>query len=281
MKFALTAIASIILTTILTGKVNALPQNPTQSIVTTEATTTNPAQSDSDQALLSKGISNFFRSDRYLTRSESLLKGNLQGGGFEVTAQSSTKTIVQSGGKFRSEITFKKPDESQGITSLVVSDGKKVWIYRSDLKQYAVTSSTKFEESQEESFLIGISSMLFLSIDAPTRWQISSPNTSSQILDELKLDKDSAVKVEKVTVDGKELYACKYKAESFSISGFIEPDTTNLNQMQISGETEGIKILMTEKILERTPHPSIDAQTFIFTPPPGVKKVDSLSISPF
>jgi hypothetical protein len=231
---------------------------------------------------LVKSLSNFFQSDRYLTKSESLLSGEEKGIEFNVKIE--TNTLVQSGGKFRSEITFTQADESSKIKNLVVSNGQKVWIYRPDLKQYAVIPYADFQKSYEDSLLIGMSSWFFLEIPEADRKEISSNELSKEILKQIGVTNNSGIKkIDTTIVDGRNLSVYTYTdvKDGYSFSGFIEPNTAILQQLQIAGKSEGVKILMTEKIIERVANPMINAKTFQFIPPNGTKKVKSLSLSPF
>lgn len=274
-KLTLTIISSVSLITLLAGKVSAITTPPLK--IATQAKTIAQTTQTIDIELLAKTISNFLQSSSYLTESESLLVAKTDG--FDFSFNFKTKTIAQSGKKFRSEITFTPQGESKQINYLVISDGKQVWIYRPDLKQYAVISYTDFTES----FFIGISSLAFVEIPEDTRKLIVQSENSQSIVKEFGLTNDSGLKQEKRTVDGEELsiYSYKDSKDGFTFTGFFQPQTANLKQVEMRGKNEGLDISITEKILQRTADPAIDAQTFTFTPPEGVKKVRSLSISPF
>lgn len=275
-KLTLTIISSVSLITLLAGKVAAITEPPLQ-IANYSTTSIAQAETTPDIDLLAKTIRDFFQSDRYLTESESFLSAKTNG--FEVNINIKTKTIAQSGRKFRSEITLIQARESKQINHLVISDGKQVWIYRPDLKQYAVTSYAAFKES----FFIGLSSLMFVEIPKDTREEIAQAENSQSIVQGFGLTNESGLQQEQRTVDGEELsiYSYKDSKDGLTFSGFIQPQTANLKQLEMRGNSEGLDIVITEKILARTTAPAIDAQTFTFTPPAGVKKVGSLSISPF
>ncbi|MBD2693714.1 LolA family protein [Anabaena catenula] len=275
-KLTLTIISSVSLITLLAGKVSAITELPLQ-IANYSTTSIAQAETTPDIDLLAKTIRDFLQSDRYLTESESLVSARTEG--FDVKFNIKTKTIAQSGRKFRSEITFTEQGDKGKSTRLVISDGEQVWIYRPDLKQYAVTSYTDFRES----FLIGISSLMFIEFPEDARQPIAQSENSKSTLQEAGLTNLKELQQEQRTVDGEELsiYTYKDSREGFTFSGFIQPQTANLKQLEMRGNSEGLDIVVTEKILARTTAPAIDAQTFTFTPPAGVKKVESLSISPF
>ncbi|MBD2567852.1 LolA family protein [Anabaena lutea] len=275
-KLTLTIISSVSLITLLAGKVAAITEPPLQ-IANYPATTIAQTETKPDLDLLAKTIRDFFQSDRYLTESESLLTAKTNG--FDIIFKIKTKTIAQSGKKFRSEITLRQQGESKQINYLVISDGKKVWIYKPDLKQYAVTSYAAFNES----FFIGLSSLMFVEIPEDAREEIAQAENSQSIVQGFGLTNLKELQQEKRTVVGEELsiYTYKNSKDGLTFSGFIQPQTANLKQLEMRGNSEGLDIMITEKILARTTAPAIDAQTFTFTPPEGVKKVSSISISPF
>ncbi|RUS97697.1 hypothetical protein DSM107003_15720 [Trichormus variabilis SAG 1403-4b] len=253
----------------------AITEPPLQ-IANYSTTTIAQTETTPDLDSLAKTISNFFQPNSYLTESESLYTGKIQGSNFLVKTK--TKTLAQSGGKFRSEITFTQEGESKQINYLLISDGKKVWTYQPDLKQYAVTPYERFTEL----FLIGNSSSIFLGIPEDTRQVIAQSENSKSTLQEFGLNL-LELQQEQRRVDGEELsiYTYKDSTNGLTIRGFIQSQTGNLKQMEMSGNMDGVDLVMIEKILQRTADPAMDAQTFTFTPPEGVKKVKSLSISPF
>lgn len=277
MKPTLTAIAFFSIIAMQTGKVNAMP--PTSSLQMTASKTTNISQAKEklNLELLAKTITGFLQSDRYLTESESLVSAKTDG--FDINVNVQTKTLAQSGKKFRSEITFTQPGAKAKLYSLVICDGNQVWIYRPELKQYAIISYADFKES----FLIGISSLAFIEIPEATRKSIAQSDSSKKIVQEFGLTNDSGIKEEKRTIDGEEFSVYSYTdtKDGFSFSGFVQPVTATLKQIQMGGNSEGLDILITEKIIRRTANPTINAQTFTFSPPPGAKKLKSLSITPF
>ncbi|TAE61775.1 MAG: hypothetical protein EAZ87_00965 [Nostocales cyanobacterium] len=273
-KLALSIISSVSLITSLPGKVVAITKPPLE--IATPGISIAQTQQVTDVELLAKTINNFFKSNRYLTKSKSLLKGNFDGFNFQF--EINTQNILQSDGKFRSEITVMQEESTQS-TALVISDGKQVWIYRPDLKQYSVSSYKKFQANDKESFLRGISSLIFLEVPEDTRKTMAN-EVNEQVLKELGLND---IKQETRTVAGENLsvYIHEDKEREMTIRGFIQPETGNLKQMEISGEFEGVNVVITEQILQRTADPIIDAQTFTFKPPSGVKKVNDLPILRF
>ncbi|WP_094344399.1 LolA family protein [Nostoc sp. 'Peltigera membranacea cyanobiont' 232] len=274
------SLASCILGQDTTVQVSGLSSPPASSriVIASKGTNISQAQEKLDLELLARAITAFLQSDRYLTESESLV--SIKKDGFDLNFQVQTKTLAESDGKFRSEITFIQPGGKTKLYTLVICDGKQVWIYKSELQQYAIISYAAFKE---ELLFIGLSSLVFLEAPENTRKLIVQSKSSSEIVQEFGLANDSGLQEEKRTIDGEEFSAYNYThaKDGFTLSGLVQPATATLKQMQMGGNSDGLNILVTEKIIQRTANPTINAETFKFLPPPGAKKVKSLSISPF
>ena len=290
MKSSLTTITAFSIIAMLAGAVNAMPTeqsqqlNPTQIPPKGQTNSTpkvNQTTEQFDLPLLVKTGTAFFQSDRYQTESQMEVNGGNQGANFTFHIQ--TKTIVQSGRKFRAEIAFTRPGEPAKPANLLISNGQQVWIYRPDLRQYAVTSYKAFENS-DDSFLIGLSSSLFMVLPEDARQQVAQGQLSNtQVLQEMGLANNKLLKGDRRTIEGETLYVYKYTdpKEGLAYTAFVQPETATPQQLQIAGKSQGLDILIAEKILSRSANPAITQQTFTFSPPQGSKQVKSLSLSPF
>ncbi len=231
-----------------------------------------------DLALLAKASSVFVQSDLYRTESEIRVKAS--SGGTDVTSFAKVTTLVQAPNQFRAEIIFPS-DPGKEVKSIVISDGKRVWMYRSDLKQYAVTPYEKFDEL-EDYYWIGMSSYWYLTVPSDVRKPIANGALADpQVLKELGINETSPLKGTRQTLDGRSLYSYEFTDEAgFTITAFIEPTTAELKQIRLTGKSDGFNVDIAERILSRTPNPAITADTFKFTPPLGAKLVKSVEIGP-
>ncbi len=280
------ASASIVVLSILAtlaGSVHAASLIPQTTVAPKIARANQPL----DVSLLVKTLSSFFLSDRYETKSVTELKGKSGGANFTVNIQ--TKTIAQSDKKFRSQIAFGDSGEKIDREYLVISDSKQVWIYRPDLKQYAVTSYNKFDD--ESWHLIGMSSYSFMEAGKDYKQLISKLSKSitsgelsdKKVLEELGLSDDEDFVGNRSILEGEDFYVYNYtnKKEGFIFRAFVQPETATLKQFQLGGITQSIDFEITEKIFYRTANPDVTKDTFKFTPPKGAKRVKSISIDPF
>ncbi|QLE57559.1 hypothetical protein [Nostoc sp. TCL26-01] len=279
MKFTLSAIASMTILSMVGGGVDASQLSlPEQRL--NYATSISQATEPVDLALLAKSITNLLQSDRYQTDSQ--IEFNVGTQGTQTTIYLQSKMITQAGRKFRAEIAYTKPGEPPQTGNLVISNGKQVWIYRSDLQQYSVSSYTDFKDSSDW-VLIGISSFAFIDFPEEDRKVVVDGNLSANnVLSYLGLASNSELQGNQQTLDGQSVYVYGYKdsQEGFTLTAFINPETASLQQVQLAGKSDNLDILLTEKILSRTTNPTISSNTFQFLPPKGTTRVKSLSISP-
>lgn len=233
-----------------------------------------------DLSLLTQTANSFLQSDRIQTESTTQLSGKQAGVSFTVEMQA--KTIVQTPNKFRAEVTSTPIGGARPTKSLVVSDGKQVWIYRADAKQYTVMPYAKFDQL-DDSYTVGMSSLLFLAIAPDLRPLIAQGALSNASLQkEISSAVDSSVKGGIRTLESQPFYVFEYTdaKEGSTYSAFVEPKTGVLKQIQLTGKTQSLDFSVTEKILRRVANPSVTANTFKFTPPSTAKRVKSLEVVP-
>ncbi|HIK08603.1 MAG TPA: hypothetical protein IGS40_28710 [Trichormus sp. M33_DOE_039] len=278
MKYLLKVIAFVSLLAILGGGAEAV-QFPTSKQHATYTTNISQATEPLNLNLLAKTMSAFWRSDRYQTSSQTKFIVGSQGS--ETTIYIQSKIISQSWRKFRAEIAYTTPGKPAKTGNLVVSDGKQVWIYRADLKQYTVMSYPDFKDSGDW-VLVGISAFASLEFPEEDRKIVTAGNLSEKnVLTYLGLS-GSELKGSRRIVDGEEFYVYDYKepSEGFVLSTFVNPQNATINQVQLAGQSKDLDIHLTEKILTRTANPVITRHTFRFFPPKGTKRVKTLSIIP-
>lgn len=237
-----------------------------------------------DLALLTKTVINFLKSERYQTESELQLSGSSSGTTFMSSVQ--VKTLAQSPQQFRSEINFGTPGSSGGRKFIIVSNGENVWIYRPDLKQYAVTDYASFNKS-DNSFYIGLSSYFFLEIApefASMRGQGSnSEQNIGEVLTEMLRSGKAALKGGRRSLEGRDYYVYEYtdSQEGYTIDALVASAQATVKQIRIIGQSKGVDFVINETILRRVENPAIAPNTFNFSPPQGAKKVKSISLEPF
>jgi outer membrane lipoprotein-sorting protein len=271
------AIASLLIGLTGTTQAQVPPASPTP---TPQAQPAAPV-STPDLNLLSKAVGVFWQTDRAETKSQMTIDVAADGTNIKMYAQ--IETIAQTGNKFVTKLTFASPGESTKSTYKIISNGKKVWVYRPDRRQYMETTFEKFNDSSD-SFWIGTSSFLFTSLNETERRDIvSTLGSDLNILTTLLKGQTGDLQGRKQQLNGEELYNYSYenKKDNWIFNGLIQPQTGLVKQIEIAGKTQGMNFSISDKILSRNTQPTISSKTFRFSPPKGVKKVKSLEIDPF
>jgi outer membrane lipoprotein-sorting protein len=253
---------------------NATTPTPTQVPKT-------PGTNATDLNLLSKAVGVFWQSDRTETDSQMLIQGKQQGFKFEMSAQ--VKTIAQLGNKFQTQLVFAPVGATSKATYTIVSNGRDVWIYRPDRRQYAKTTFDAFRSSSSWLWT-GISSSLFLTISAADRQEmLSALGTDRDVIKSLPSSQFKDLIGSERQVDGQNLYNYSYnfKQEGFVFDVLIQPQAATVQRIEFNGNFDGMDITLSEQIISRKPQAVISKQTFQFVPPKGVKKVKAIEIELF
>jgi outer membrane lipoprotein-sorting protein len=257
--------------------------SPQPSVAPQPSTAPQPATStEPDLTLLGKVLGAFLRTNKARTESQIVMK--LQGKDGDVEIYARSKTVAKTSGEFRSELTFAQPGQPPTASYTIVSNGSKVWIYRPDRRQYSQTTAAKFQ-AQPYSYLVGLSTIFFLSVTEANRRDINaalavSPSFLTSLPKEQMKDLQGSMR----QVDGEELYAYSYenKTENWSFNSLVNPQTGIIKQIEFTGKLDakdgGTNFTLTEKIIERNSQPTIANSLFKFSPPKGTKKVKSVDI---
>lgn len=244
--------------------------------------TPTPAATAPDLELLAKAVSAFWQTNR--TQTESQVVMTLRDKGKELKVNFNVKIIAETGNKFRLELALIQPNGSPNVTYTIVSNGKQAWVYNQNKRQYAQTTYDKLQEDSSP-FFVGSSSMLFMSIPETLRKEVMAELASNPNSLAASISKDDLKSVQggKRQVDGQDLYVFSYmeKVKGWNITGFFQPQTGIVRQVEFAGKVDSTEFVISEKIINRNSQPVVNSSTFKFTPPKGVKKVKALSINLF
>jgi outer membrane lipoprotein-sorting protein len=228
-----------------------------------------------DLKLLSKAAGLFWQTDRSETESKTWFYGTRDG--VKVNSTIDVQTIVQTGGKFRSQLTFTPIGSTQKTTYLLVSDGGYVWIYRKDRNEYTKTTVAVFNNERN---WIGISSFLFLSLDEANRQGlIASLGTDQDIIMNLNQPKPEDLQFANRQIDGVNLSVYSFNVNQFKVDVFLRPETAKLLKIEFISQEPGLDLKFSETIIKRSSQVNITDRTFTFTPPKGTKKVKFVKIA--
>jgi outer membrane lipoprotein-sorting protein len=255
----------------------------------------NQANQKPDFKLFAQAIGNLFQKTLYQT--ESNMEIAFKNPSLTMTVNTQILTITRFPNQFRSEITFNKiTPTGKNKKYLIVSDGKQVWIYDAQLQQYTLTNIDKFKQAND-SFLMGFSTLFFLVLSPEIEQVLGSKNPSDEdlqnVVRELNENLFSSENApdpqefvgERRQLKGKEYYVYKYQEnpnpKEYLISFWVDPITTTLQRVDISGKEQEGDISIKETIERRLENPIINNDTFRFSPSPQMKKVESIEIKPF
>jgi outer membrane lipoprotein-sorting protein len=261
----------------------ASPSNPVitpnNSNTIIEQRETTGSDEQTDLKLLKKALQTFYQSNRIQSRSN--MAFDFSASGIKGQVNVNMTTVVENGDKFNSQVIFANP-QSVPIKFNIISNGKKVWIYRPDKRIYRETTLAKFNN---ERFWVGISVWFFSMISEKDRLNLinnAELTSASSLGAVLKAPQIKEFKGERVLVDDRSLYAfSSLLVGNYKFTSIVQPDTGALSSLEMSGTADGMNILLKEKIESWKSITSIDKKTFTFSPPKGVKRVKTLSIMPF
>lgn len=263
----------------ISPKPSTLPQ---PSVSPTPATTKPAVATAPDLTLLGKVLGVFLKTDRAKTESEIVM--TLKGNDTDLKVYVRSKTIAKTSGEFRSELTFAQPGQAPTATYTIVSNNNKVWIYRPDRRQYTQTTLAQFQ-AQPYSYLIGISSIFFLSVSEANRKDINAALAANpNFLTALSKEDLKDLQVSRQQFDGKESYVYSYnsKPDNWGFNSLVNPQTGMLQQIEFNSKVDdksgSVNFTIDEKIITRTSSATIDKTIFKFSPPKGTKKVKSLDV---
>lgn len=240
------------------------------------------SRSQVDQTLLKAGIKTFWQTPACATQSTLTLNGTTQGLSF--TGKANLQALTQLPNQFRVEVEFAPQDTGQSQRVLLVSDGKTLTAYRPDLNQYMQSPAEDFQSS-DNSFWVGFSTLLFLSMppEAPELFQAET--RSSETLFETIFEELQALEISehqtKLAGQDTVKFSLNNKTDNLMASIYLLPPQGLLKALDLETESKGLKIQIQETIQQRSCQPAIPANQFQFVPPAGSQRVEKVEISPF
>jgi outer membrane lipoprotein-sorting protein len=233
------------------------------------------AMTQASAALFGKAFWAFFGSDVVQTTSRTILKG--ASGGFNFSVSMQHQTIAKTPGQFRTDLEF--IDTAQPRRKYqVISDGKTLWIYRPDRKEFSVQTYQQFDASDDSS-MIGLATGLYLSA-ADLKQLIPETAPTPKELQEGGIEDLG----KKVAEDGKsfQIYGMKDTQNSnASMQFWINPQTAQIERLRLFGKEKEMELELLETILQFQRNTPAPASQFAFQPPAGAKQVEKISIELF
>jgi outer membrane lipoprotein-sorting protein len=245
---------------------------------TTESKTVGPTPAVMTQksaVLFGKAFWAFFGSDVVQTTSRTVLKG--VSGGFKFSVSMQHQTIAKTPGQFRTDLEF--VDTAQPKRKYqVISDGKTLWIYRPDRKEFSVQTYKQFDASDDSS-MIGLATGLYLSA-TDLKQLIPETSPTPKELQEGGIEDLG----KKVAEDGKsfQVYGMKdAQSSNANMQFWVNPQTAQIERLRLFGKEKEMELELQETLLQFQRNNSVSASQFAFQPPAGAKQVEKISIELF
>lgn len=263
--------------------------------------------------LLVRSLQAFFGAEQVETKSQFQLEGTY--GAMLVKISGQNHNILKDSNLFRTEFAFQDPsDPSKSLKKfMLISNGKTLWTYRPDTKQYSIQPYQSLGSSYSTK-TIGASSLR-----APSMMTLGFLSASYLGLREKfipilsdKMDTPSIVKKLMENAEIKEallfqgyrslenqedaaVYQLNIKMGSKGANDFISdpymelwihPKTQKVARIQFKmgvsyGKQQNIQVQIQENVLEQQSLLSVPTDTFYFQPPKGARLVKTLPFTPF
>jgi outer membrane lipoprotein-sorting protein len=278
-KLLVSGIATALIS--LTGNTQAQqpPKSTTPPPKSQPVSPTSTSLKVADLQLLTRAVGKFWQTDSAETESQIEIDSYDEKG--KTKSVVFVKTIAKVGKKFRSELTIDRPNQKTKIKYTIVSDGKKVWIYRPDIRQYAEISTDVFYGKSAAS-IIGLFSITFVSLTETQRQELATDilGENNQVLS-MENFKDLQVRQQQIDKQNLSVYTYSDRDNEVTISGFINPQTVMFERIEFKFGGKQSRTEMVERMIRRNSKLTFTDKTFTFSPPKGVKKVKSLQTEPF
>lgn len=244
------------------------------------------ALSKDQRSLLLKAFKNYFGIDR--SQSTTTTKLEVKSGVLSFQAMVNHQTSIESATRYRSEIEYVSNDHTSTRKYLVVSDGRILWVYRPDAKQFAILPQQEF----------GKNPLALLNVDLLSTIFLLRPPNVQEVLKKLDNDAEMSKSLTQMGLEvvGNEIDALGNTLVTYKISGdsipqakafdfearlLVDPATEALKQIHFSGKQQGVQVKISELVLERSAPASFEPKHFSFYPPIGTKRVPKLSVVPW
>jgi hypothetical protein len=221
-----------------------------------------------DFSPLSKMLKAFAQKDTYKTTSQ--IQVTAKKAGFSAELGMQTETIVRSPNQYHSRLRLTPIGSEAPINATIISNGKLVWLYRPDLRQYTVIPYATFTKSDHD-WLIGISSLAFVNL--PAEFKQMATFSSDRLKQTLETSQ-TALRGEAQVLDNQAVYSYELPLPNGGAATVsVIPESGELKRLNITGKFQGMDMVITESILNRVTEPLVASAYFQFVPPQGTKQV--------
>ncbi len=238
-------------------------------------------------APLVQATSKLLGQQSYQIESELKITGNSPDAPLVSKAQIST--TVAAPNKVNAEISF--IEENKNRKYQVVSNGVQVWIYDAEENQYSVSEYNQFIQSQAGLAVGTLSSFYLKTLNTVNNSTVASRTIAKLPPDRLlryfqryaNIDlQNMAVRTEQIEAQTYNVYGINAADQSYQVTTYVNPQSADIERVDLSGNKDGLEILVKEKVISQTIPKTIQADLFSFSSPEDAEEVtEQIAIAPF
>lgn len=228
-----------------------------------------------------RAMRNLIVSDIHVLDNSFSLSANTPGMRYEIDAR--IQTIIERPNRFQSTIQFMSPEEIDGPQYLITSNGQQVWIYDPSLNVYSVMTYDEFMNDYSDGIFVGIFINFLLSFleeseelkylaEISEEELFQNEDLINQIITSLELE-NSRLGVE--MINGIEYVTFTITDPDFTTIFYINPTTSQIEDIRLMGYFEGVSILVGEYIRYSEAPNTIPQNYFNFRPPANAQLLDT------
>ncbi|NET09126.1 MAG: hypothetical protein F6K16_31365 [Symploca sp. SIO2B6] len=212
---------------------------------------------------------------------------------FSFSTDIQIQTITAQPNQFQSRVQFVDPNKGTTPYYTFTSDGQQVWIYDSEQNIYSVMTYREFQDEYKNNFLAGFFTSFFFGVleeaGENTEFLLSIPEEQLLQDDAFLTSMEASLGVQNSTMGTETFNGTQYTTLSyadpegdFTMTMFIDPATSLIEDIHIMGQTQGLDMFMREDVVHKAPPASLPQDLFTFVPPAGAQLSETpISIGPF
>ncbi|MEM6610651.1 MAG: hypothetical protein AAF652_00040 [Cyanobacteria bacterium P01_C01_bin.72] len=207
------------------------------------------------------------------------------------TANAHLVTTIAAPDKVKAELTFLTSERDLERQYQIIANGTQVWIYDSQDNKYSVNEYPQFITSSE-----GITVGTLANFYLKTLHTINSNRIASRAISKLPPDRllryfqtyanldlqNMTIRNEQLGNQNYTIYDLNAVDRSYQTTIYVQPQSSNIEQVNLKGQKDDLAITITEQIISQTPVEPMPLETFNFIPPDEAEEVESqIEIYPF
>lgn len=200
-------------------------------------------------------------------------------------------TTIAAPDKVKADLTFLNPEKSLERQYQIITNGTQVWIYDVQAHKYSVSEYPQFITSSA-----GISVGTLANFYLKTLHTINSNRIASRAISKLPPERllgyfqaYANIDLQNMTTRNEQLgnqtyaiYDLNAMDRSYQATIYVQPQSSNIEQVNLKGQKDNSVITIIEQIISQTPVEPVPFESFNFVPPDDAEEVElQIEIYPF